>query len=62
MDENIQEPDAVPVFLQDMETERMLEFLQELYRLGVHKYIPLPQVRATPRTCIHVIVFHTDRE
>lgn len=49
MGEHIQEPDAIPAILRDLETEKMLEFLQELYKLGVHKYIALPQVRITSR-------------
>jgi hypothetical protein len=45
MGKHIQEPGAIPAILRDLDTERMLEFLQELYKLGVHKYIDLPQVR-----------------
>jgi hypothetical protein len=59
MGEHIRQPDVVPAILRDLETEKMLEFLQELYKLGVHKYVALPQVRTTSRvSAIEQFVYH----
>jgi hypothetical protein len=57
MGEHIQESDAIPAILRDLDTERMLEFLQELYKLGAHKYIDLPQVREAPLNHSLIVTF-----
>ncbi len=50
-------PQGVGTVLKNSDTETKLEFIQKLKKLGVDKYVDLPQVSFLVKTCCLALFF-----